>query len=121
MEGKLLFHINEEKKIIVAIAEKEDYRAIIGKKILNLCPYSYEILDAMPSKIIGRAKCSPDDEWNEVLGCDLAEDRVTKRVFLSFMDLLYKFSQENKLRERETYEKVSGKICKIMDRIEEKS
>ena len=89
------FSINEEKRVIVALtpdARKQAFqdlkRIFQNKKSYDL--YSdlfshdqliYFIRKHMPDMVRGKAKCSPEDTWNPIIGSDLAEMRAQVRYY----------------------------------------
>ena len=99
------FSINEEKRVIVALipdARKQalqDLKRIFqNKKSYDL--YSdlfshgqliYFIRKHMPDVVRGKAKCSPEDTWNPIIGCNLAEIRARLRYYEYCETILIKY------------------------------
>lgn len=97
-EPKIEYFINHEKRVIVAAICDCDYdfvRSVIHK--FNFAFGSGIAFSLqrgkylLPKKIIARAKCHPDDEFDVGLGMTLAHDRVMEKYTVAFNKRLVNF------------------------------
>ena len=122
------YYVNEPRRTVVAIlpnAQKEafytlkmifknrcinkTYNDIFSKNTL----YSF-INKYMPDIVRGKAKCSPEDVWNQTVGENLAEMRALARFYKYCETILIKYMeyiQHNILEPFSyTWDYVSGRI-----------
>lgn len=84
------YHVNKEKKIVVAILEHTE-DLFINYIEENGGLYSYESIwrdlkkYSMPARFVGISKCGPDDEWDEDFGKLVAFDRLKEKLNKSFV------------------------------------
>jgi hypothetical protein len=89
--------VNKEKRTVVAIMKFEDEKtfknnttilsslveALENLKNTSIAYSKYqELLDKMcfPKYMSAKAKCSPEDEWDEEYGKKLAHERLVKKI-----------------------------------------
>lgn len=88
--------VNKEKRTIVALMNFENYEETfkyswdIFDKLYDVISYfnhnsqnkHYSLIDRMcfPKTITAKAKCSPEDEWDEEYGKQLARQRLVDKI-----------------------------------------
>lgn len=84
-KSKIFYYIDEEKRTIVAIMRECEYDAIdVLQKmgIRNIYHDGYRMDKFMMNPIYrGKAKCSPEDEWDEEYGMKLARNRMLANYY----------------------------------------
>jgi len=88
------FYVNEERRTVVCVIHNT--REMLSNFIEEHCdyylPYYFSPTMArkleqeleMPNTFIGKAVCSPDDEWDEELGRKIAYSRAKDKCYRSF-------------------------------------
>ena len=76
---------NEDKRVIVAKAYIWEELNNIVYKICNANPcLCYETLSDLvykyPNEVVAKARCAPEDEWDEDYGANLAKDRLVEKL-----------------------------------------
>lgn len=83
--SKIKYYIDEYERTIVAVMEDCEYDAIkiLNKMgIMNIDYKGYNLDKFMiNSTYRGKAKCSPDDEWNEGEGIRIARNRMLENYY----------------------------------------
>ncbi len=86
-KSKIRYYIDEEKRTVVAVMDDCEYDAIdVLEKmgISNINHDGYNMDKFMMNPIYrGKAKCSPDDEWDEEYGMALARNRMLENYYRS--------------------------------------
>ena len=89
------FIVKPEDKMVICIIDRYngeglkytllDFIRMEAPSSVDLYPYSklMEKLE-MPTSFIGKAVCSPDDEWNEEIGKKIAYSRAKNKFYTSF-------------------------------------
>lgn len=96
------YSIKVDKKNKVVVVEKKqcmwdledmlDRRGLLYSTAIDTVP--------MPKKIIGKSRCSADDEWDEHYGVELAKERYRAKYRKSCMKALDKYikNEEDRIR-----------------------
>ena len=89
------FYVNEEERTVICVIPKTDWMVLdfIGQHCAwsgdfdfshyNL-NYNIEQQLLMPKSFVGKAKCMPEDEWNEETGKLIAFSRAKDKCYKSF-------------------------------------
>lgn len=90
------FKINEEKRTITCIiTTRNDFLSKLIKygfaDSFNLFALDWDAEDIEEKKYVGVARCSPDDEWDETYGCDLAEARAMNKRRADLNERIHQF------------------------------
>ena len=84
--SKINYVINKEKRTIVAIMTDCEYDildSLIKAGLYSLYDYGDKVKKAMiPNVFRGKAKCSPEDEWDEEAGKKIARERMLAKYYL---------------------------------------
>lgn len=84
-KSKIRYYIDEEKRTVVAVMDDCEYDAIdvlqkMGIRKITHDGYNMDKL-MMNTSYRGKAKCSPDDEWDEEYGMALARNRMLANYY----------------------------------------
>lgn len=87
------YYVNKEKRTVVCVIESREYDALdyIEKGLGDINFYDTPMTKKneknylMPTRFVGVAKCSPQDEFNEETGRTLAFHRAKLKYDASFM------------------------------------
>lgn len=86
-KSKILYYIDEEKRTVVAVMKDCEYDAIdILEKmgIRRIKRDGYNMNKFMINPIYrGKAKCAPDDIWDEEEGMRIARNRMLENYYLA--------------------------------------
>lgn len=93
-KSKIRYYIDEEKRTVVAVMDDCEYDAIdvLQKMGIRKITHNGYNLDKfmMNTSYCGKAKCSPDDEWDEKYGMALARNRMLENYYRSRATALMK-------------------------------
>lgn len=86
------FYVNEEKRVVVCVINTTEDKLAddIWSITHTFNPYDFPCLE-MKNRFVGRATCSPDDEWNTETGKLLAYKRAKHNFYTSYFKHLNKF------------------------------
>lgn len=134
------FYVDEEKRTVACIYPKEDARSFYGAKELVLDfiddnldfpdidlsrGIAYKLLKKleMPYRFVGKAVCSPDDEWDEEIGRMIAFSRLKDKIYTSFFKRASLFISTLSWRldeAAEAFDTFGAKISANRDALDEK-
>lgn len=86
---KITYYVNESKRTVVAVITNTE-EALINKIRKSLKGGLNEFFafkgyrSYMPDKFVGKAKCAPEDTWDEVYGKQLARERALEKYSRNF-------------------------------------
>ena len=119
------FYVNEAERVIVCVIPHT--RRMVSDFIHQHFSFSdidfwYALEDAdkvrMPDSFIGKAVCSPDDEWNEELGKMIAFSKAKDKCYKSFFKRANTFVQMVDRRLSDMIEQFNGFGMKLEDKRE---
>lgn len=90
------FYVDEAARVVVCVIpntrltfinflEENLYQNEIVFPLPNYDDYNF------PSSISAKAKCAPEDEWDEEYGCELAYQRAKEKYYRYFFNLTNKY------------------------------
>lgn len=86
-KSKIRYYIDEEKQTVVAVMDDCEYDAIDVLQKMGIRNISYDGYNMnkfmMNPTYRGKAKCSPEDEWDEEYGMTLARNRMLENYYRS--------------------------------------
>lgn len=84
-KSKIRYYIDEEKRTVVAVMDDCEYDAIDVLQKMGIRKITHDGYNMdkfmMNTSYRGKAKCSPDDEWNEEYGMALARNRMLENYY----------------------------------------
>ena len=103
------FYINKEKKTVtcvltIDIDEYQFSRIVEFRKLIE--KYNFHCVRDGYYEFVGRAKCCPDDEFNEQLGKDLAYFKAKQNLLERFSRIYRAYHKQSE----DEYYKVSNQI-----------
>ena len=84
------FYVDKDARVVVCVIPNTRGRFLdfIGSSIVNEnfdLPYPKQYRDYhLPSSIVAKAKCAPEDEWDEEYGRELAYQRAKEKFYRYF-------------------------------------
>ena len=84
-KSKIRYYIDEEKRTVVAVMDDCEYDAIDVLQKMGIRKITHDGYNMdkfmMNTSYRGKAKCSPDDEWDEKYGMALARNRMLENYY----------------------------------------
>ena len=84
-KSKIRYYIDEDKQTVVAVMDDCEYDAIDVLQKMGIRKITHDGYNMdkfmMNTSYRGKAKCSPDDEWNEEYGMALARNRMLENYY----------------------------------------
>ena len=106
------FYVNEAERTVVCVIpqviENDNYRSITSNMVIEFIRDNFEFPEfdfgysieaklfdelKMPSSFMGKAVCSPEDEWNEETGKLIAFSRAKNKCYRSFFKRANHYAQ----------------------------
>lgn len=84
-QSKIRYYIDEEKQTIVAVMDDCAYDAIDVLAKMGICSITHDNYNLnkfmMNPTYRGKAKCAPEDEWDEEEGMRIARNRMLENYY----------------------------------------
>ena len=79
------YYVNEEKRTVVCVSDEKNMFRVEDR----IQPYAEDkhvmlFNTYIPDRFVGIAKCHPDDEWNEIIGKNVAYDKMSTKFTAAY-------------------------------------